>query len=80
MTTDDKTALFRARLSDVTVQLPPSLGLIPHRSFWVAKSVLDPHKINVRKQTLALQNGTEVPIARIRKSEPQTWLDEYMLL
>ena len=80
VTTDDKKSLLRARLSDVTAQLPPTLGLVPHRSFWVAKSALDPKKISIRKQTLGLLNGEEVPIARSRKSTTQSWIDNNMLV
>ena len=77
LTFEEKTALARARLSDIVAQTDPSDGVQPHRSWWVAR---DP-AIRVERKNgrvyLRLRDNTEVPVARTRVDEVLDWLQSH---
>lgn len=66
-------ALLRGRISDLEKQLPPSIGLRVHRSYWVAARSVQ----GLQRGTswvLKLDDGTELPVARARRSKVLTWV------
>jgi hypothetical protein len=71
--------LLRARLADVVAQLSGDDGIMPHRSYWVARSAVSQMTGNANKKALILDTGDEVPIARGRVAEVQVWLENKKL-
>lgn len=76
---DERTTTVRGRMADFVAQLPEPLGLIPHRSYWVAKSALDMQQNFNHTKILKLKIGTEIPIARSRQADVRQWLADHLL-
>jgi len=74
--TDSSKDLIRARLSDVAAQIPDDVGIMPHRSHWVARGAVSRMAGNANKKVLVLGSGVEVPIARGRLADVQEWLEQ----
>ncbi len=71
--TYDRKYLIHHRLRDAIEDMPESLGIQVHRSWWVARSAVVHQRRERRRKLLVLANGTEVPVsdsyaARARES------------
>lgn len=63
------TALVRGRMQDAIREVPNSMGIQPHRSWWVAFSEIDRIERRERDLFLLLKNGDRVPVARARAAD-----------
>ena len=61
--TDVHEELVLYRFSDAVAEMGPTLGLQVHRSYWVAESAIDCVDHDVRKMTLTLKSGTQIPVS-----------------
>ncbi|MFW2587221.1 LytTR family DNA-binding domain-containing protein [Sagittula sp. SSi028] len=75
----DETMTHRARLSDIIAQTENKDGIQPHRSWWVAAHAARDLQRTGGKHVLVLNDGTQVPVARSRVAEVQSWLEEHSL-
>ena len=74
--TVNSTQLVRARLSDVASQIPKSVGIMPHRSHWVARKAVRNLTGKSGARVLELVDGTKIPIARSKASSVQKWFEQ----
>ena len=74
--TVDKNQLIRARLADVTPQISEEIGIVPHRSHWVAKAAVDRFEDKGKSKVLVLNNGSKIPVARGRVKDVRNWLNQ----
>lgn len=70
----DETFSHRVRLGDLVAQLDESMGIQPHRSWWVSQAAQPRLVKQGAKYGLHLVDGTEVPLARARIDMVSTWL------
>ena len=68
--------LLRGRLADVVAQLSGADGIVPHRSHWVSRSVVDSIGGKSGAKILNLTDGTQIPIARSKVSRVQKWFEQ----
>ena len=59
----DSQQLVLYRLSDAVRELPGSLGVQVHRSWWVSRNAVDSLQAAGKKMTLVLKNGLTVPVS-----------------
>ncbi|WP_181389338.1 LytTR family DNA-binding domain-containing protein [Pseudoprimorskyibacter insulae] len=74
--TDTGTFMERATLKDLTESLPETDGLQTHRSFWVNRKAADRIERRNGNSVLLLRDGTEIPVARSRRTEVAEWLEQ----
>ncbi len=67
--TENGSTLILYNLSDAVAQLPPSLGMMVHRSYWVAFDAIEEFTRRGRQGELRLVNGERVPVSRNRLAE-----------
>lgn len=67
----------RIALRDITKQLDPSIGVQPHRSYWVHRDAITSKKHKNRNLFLILTNGDLIPVSRARKAAVTQWLNDY---
>lgn len=60
----EENRMFLGRFSDVVQSLPDSLGLVVHRSHWVARQEVSEVFVEKRNTKLRLRNGDVVPVSR----------------
>lgn len=72
ITWDNGTAFLRARLSDVSDQLPDDVGIQIHRSIWISRSGIE--KVSISGQSIITKDNKEHTVARHRKAETEAWL------
>ncbi|MFP7570719.1 LytTR family DNA-binding domain-containing protein [Marivita sp. S2033] len=78
LTFADTSKRLRARLRDIVAQTQDEDGFQPHRSWWVAR---DPTITTLQKDgrmVLRLRDDTEVPVARTRVADVQSWLETHL--
>jgi len=68
--------LIRARLADITPQISEEIGIVPHRSHWVARSAVEQFDDKTQPKVLALNNGSKIPVARGRVKDVRNWLNQ----
>ncbi|MCX8507377.1 MAG: hypothetical protein ORN49_00615, partial [Rhodobacteraceae bacterium] len=68
------TSLVRARISDVAAFLPPGIGLLIHRSHWIAAIGIDRIHKKDRQISIVTTDGTFLSVARNRKDVLENWL------
>ncbi|GGG75794.1 hypothetical protein GCM10011415_25530 [Salipiger pallidus] len=73
--TSDGPLTYRARLSDILAQVGPDDGIQPHRSFWVARHVVQEVAREAGKPVLKLEGHAPLPVARGRLADVRDWLD-----
>ena len=66
ITTRDGAEMKRARMQDFVSQLPAESGMRVHRSWWVAKEMIQSVRREGRDYRLILTDQTSVPVARSR--------------
>lgn len=64
--TSKGSSLILYNLSDAIEQLPETLGIPVHRSFWVALNAISEFKKRGRQGELILVDGTSIPVSRNR--------------
>lgn len=74
--TDQGSSLILYNLGDAIDQLPPALGIMVHRSYWVALDAIEKLEKRGRQGELSLRNGQRVPVSRNRMAEVSRRLDE----
>ena len=67
--TENGSALILYNLSDAAAQLPATLGMTVHRSYWVAFDAIESFTRRGRQGELRLVNGERVPVSRNRVAE-----------
>ena len=67
--TEHGSALILYNLGDAAAQMPPALGMIVHRSYWVAFDAIEAFTRRGRQGELRLVNGERVPVSRNRLAE-----------
>ena len=67
--TENGSALILYNLSDAVAQLPPTMGMTVHRSYWVAFDAVEAFNRRGRQGELRLVNGELVPVSRNRLAE-----------
>ncbi|MHA7874051.1 LytTR family DNA-binding domain-containing protein [Roseivivax sp.] len=77
VTLEDRVLTQRARLADVVAQTRPEDGFQPHRSFWVPHRAAGALIHDGKRHVVRLTNDKEVPVARTRLPEVETWLARY---
>ncbi len=78
LTFEDTQSRTRARLGDIVAQTKPEDGVQPHRSWWVARDAAVGTERKDGRMILRLRDGTEVPVARTRIDEVQSWFDSHV--
>ena len=61
--TKDREELVLYRFSDAVAEMGTVLGLQVHRSYWVAEDAIDHVQSDVRKMTLTLKSGEQIPVS-----------------
>lgn len=74
--TQASSELLRGRLADVVGQLSGVDGMMPHRSYWVARKVVEGIGGKSGAKVLKLTDGTHIPIARSKVANVQKWLEQ----
>ncbi len=72
--TEQGSALILYNLGDAAAQLPPGLGMLVHRSYWVAFDAIEALHRRGRQGELSLGNGERVPVSRNRLAEVEASL------
>ncbi len=67
--TDQGSSLILYNLGDAIDQLPQALGIMVHRSYWVALDAIEKLEKRGRQGVLSLGNGQSVPVSRNRMAE-----------
>lgn len=62
-------SLVRGRMQDAIRRVPHSMGIQPHRSWWVAFSEIDCIERHKRDLFLLLKSGDRLPVARARVAD-----------
>jgi DNA-binding LytR/AlgR family response regulator len=68
--------LVLLRFSDAISEADPEDGMQVHRSHWVARAFVVALRTNRGKTTLALKDGSEVPVSRTFLPEVRRWLQD----
>lgn len=76
ISTTDGMLMERMRMSDFVEQLPVTAGIRTHRSHWVARRAARRLQSRGKRKVLILDDGSEIPVARSRLGEVETWLAE----
>jgi len=74
--TDKGSALILYNLRDAIKQLPSTMGISVHRSYWVAKDAIDQLVKNGRQGELKLYDGQCIPVSRNRFNEVNETLSQ----
>jgi hypothetical protein len=71
----DGAHMVLARMADLTKQAGLTVGVQPHRSWWVAARAAPRLERQGRAEVLLLDDGTRVPVARSRSGAVKAWLE-----
>jgi len=74
--TEEGCITHRARISDIVAQLPPELGVQPHRSWWVSRQSNPRLDREGNRHVLHLGCGLSVPVARARIPNVTAWFEQ----
>ena len=74
--TDQGSSLILYNLGDAIDQLPRTIGMTVHRSYWVALGAIEKLEKRGRQGELSLCNGLRVPVSRNRMAEVSQRLAE----
>lgn len=69
---ENGSAFVRARLVDISNQLPSNVGIQIHRSTWVSRAAIT--KVSDSCQLITTKDNTEHSVARYRKVDVEAWL------
>ena len=67
--TDRGSALILYNLGDAVRQMPGDIGMLVHRSYWVALESIEQLVRRGRQGELRLADGSRVPVSRNRLAE-----------
>lgn len=73
--TDQGSSLILYNLGDAIAQLPATIGLSVHRSYWVALEAIEALTRQGRQGVLKLSNGQTVPVSRNQLNAVSTRLE-----